>query len=408
MNFPFYIARRYLFSKKSHNAINIISGIGVCGVTIATMALICTMAVFSGFKDLVSSLFTAFDAQLVVQPTTGKYMSPTADPLRALEQDGDIEAVSHTFTQQALIAYGGKQMMATIKGVDDRFRSVSDITTLLEGTGKYELRSDVTHFGIMGIQLAADMGLGYYYPNALQVYAPRSGQHINVANPAESFNVGELYSPGVVFNVSQSSYDSQYLIASLDFVQTLYDRPNQITAVELRLTPQADEARVKARLQEQLGDTYKVTDRYELHEESYRTMEIEKLMAYFFLVLIVLIATFNIIGSLSMLIIDKRNDVQTLRNLGATDGQIRGIFMSEGILISVLGAVLGTIGGILLCLGQQKFGWLKLGSSSGNFIIDHYPVSVEYGDVALVLATVLIVGIVSVWYPVRYLTNRLL
>lgn len=408
MNFPFYIARRYLFSKKSHNAINIISGIGVCGVSLATMALVCTMAVFSGFRSLVSSLFTEFDAQLVVQPAKGKYMSATADPLRALVADEDVEAVSHTFTQQALIAYGGKQMMATLKGVDDHFRAVSNVATLLEGTGKYELRTDVSHFGIMGIQLAGEMGLSYYYPNALQVYAPRSGQRINVANPAESFNVGELYSPGVVFNVRQSHYDSQYLITSLDFVQTLYDRPAQITAVELRLKPEANESRVKARLQTQLGADYKVTDRYELHEESYRTMEIEKLMAYFFLVLIVLIATFNIIGSLSMLIIDKRGDVQTLRNLGATDGQIRSIFMSEGVLISTLGTLIGTVGGVLLCLGQQHYGWLKLGSSAGNFIIDHYPVSIEVGDVALVFVTVMLVGVVSVWYPVRYLTNRLL
>ncbi|MDO4714696.1 MAG: FtsX-like permease family protein [Bacteroidales bacterium] len=408
MNFPFYIARRYLFSKKSHNAINIISTIGVCGVTLATMALVCTMAVFSGFRQLVSSLFTEFDAQLVITPTKGKYFSATADPLHTLAHDEDIAAVSHTFTQQALIAYGGKQVMATLKGVDDNFRAVSHIATLLEGTGKYELHTDVSHFGIMGIQLAGELGLGYYYPDALQVYAPRSGQRINAANPAESFNHGELYSPGVVFNVRQSKYDSHYLITSLKFMQTLYDRPQQVTAIELRLTTTANEARTKARLQAQLGTDYKVTDRYELHEESYRTMEIEKLMAYFFLVLIVLIATFNIIGSLSMLIIDKRNDVQTLRNLGATDSQIRHIFMSEGILISTLGAVFGTLGGVLLSLGQQHFGWLKLGSSSGNFIIDHYPVSIEVGDVATILATVIIVGIVSVWYPVRYLTNRLL
>ncbi len=408
VNFPFYIARRYLFSKKSHNAINIISAIGVCGVTISTIALVCTLAVFSGFKDLVSSLFTEFDAPLVITAADGKYMSASAQPLQALRQDKAVAAVSETFTENALLIYNGRQAMVTLKGVDDNFTQVSRIERILFGDGTYMLQADVLNYGILGIQIAAQLGTGVYFPGAIQVYAPRKGERINPANPAESFKSDELFSPGVLFEVNQQKYDGKYVLTSLSFVRNLFEREDQITALELRLKPDADETAVKARLQEQLGADYKVSDRYEMHEEAYRTMEIEKVMAYLFLTFILLIACFNIIGSLSMLIIDKKDDVQTLRNLGATDKQIIRIFLFEGRMISTIGAILGVGIGLLLCWGQQQFGWLRLGSSSGNFIVDAYPVSVHATDVLLVFFTVIAVGYLFVWYPVHYLSRRLL
>lgn len=408
MNFPFYIARRYLFSKKSHNAINIISAISVCGVAIATMALVCTMSVFNGFQDLVASFFTTIDPELKVSPVTGKTIDTKHPLLLDLKEYPDISVYTETLEENALVVANGRQAMITIKGVDDNFAEATDLTQLLYGEGTFILHADVLEFGVLGIQLAAQLGLNASFDTPIQVYAPQKGEHINPINPLSGFNQDELYSPGVVFAVKQAKYDANYIITSIGFAQRLFGKKGEVSSIELKFKKGTDLQKAKKGIKELLGNDFEVKDRYEQQEDVFRIMEVEKLIAYLFLTFILLVACFNIIGSISMLIIEKRNDVRTLRNLGATDTQIVQIFLFEGRMISTFGAIIGVAIGLILCYLQQVFGFISLGESSGNFVIDAYPVSVHLWDVVLVFFTVMIVGYIAMWYPVRSLSKKLL
>lgn len=406
MSFPLLMARRYLFSKKSHNAINIISGISVGGVALATMALVCTLSVFNGFRDLIGSLYTAFDPQLEVVPAKGKFASAADPALQAVRKNGNVAVATECLEDNALILFKGRPTVIVLKGVADSFDRCTDIRGILYGEGSFVLRAGDVDYGIPGIGLAQQLG-GVDY-GSVPVCAPRKGERINTVNPAESFNTGELVSPRVTFSVSQRKYDENYLLAPLSFAQRLFEQEGRVTSLELRLKEGADVEAVKRELQAAVGDRFAVKDRMEQQEEIFGIMNIEKLMAYFFLTFILLVASFNIIGSLSMLIIDKRADVATLRHLGADDRLIVRIFLLEGRLISLLGAVIGVVLGLLLCYLQQTFGLLRLGGEAGNFIIDAYPVSVHLADIAVVFLTVIAIGFCSVWYPVRHLSKRLL
>lgn len=408
MNFPFFVARRYLFAKKSHHAINIISGISVCGVALATMALICTLSVFNGFHDMVASFFTAFDPELKIVPAQGKWLSHDDPKLQELRKDKRIAVFTETLEDNALLSYGDRQAMVTLKGVEKNFEELTDIDELLYGDGRFELSADVIQYGILGIHLTQTLGTGARFVDPIQVYAPRKGERVNLNNPAASFNQDEFLSPGVVFSVKQSKYDGHYVLVDLEFARRLFEAEGQCTALELRCAKGENAGKVKKEIQQQLGKEYRVLDRYEQQEDVFRIMKIEKLLSYIFLTFILVVACFNVIGTLSMLIIDKKQDVQTLRNLGTDDNQICRIFLFEGRLITAFGALLGIACGLLLCWAQQEFGLLKLGDASGNFVVDAYPVSVHAADVLLVFLTVLAVGFLSVWYPVRYLSKRLL
>ena len=408
MNFPFYIARRYLFSKKSTHAINVISGISVVGVAVATMALVVTLSVFNGFHDLVASFFTQMDPQLKVTPVKGK-TAPADDPiLTEIRQLPDVEVATECLEEQALAVYGDRQMMVKIKGVEDNFNQLTHIQEILEGDGDFALHAADLNYGIPGLGVAYQLGLGYTYEYPLKIFAPRREGQLNMANPTEGFVVDELYSPGVVFCMKQSKYDKNYILTSLAFTRHLFDLEGRLSSLELRLKPGSDFERVKGQMEDIAGDKYYVHDRYEQQDDTFRIMKVEKLIAYVFLTFILVIACFNIIGSLSMLIIDKKEDVVTLRNLGATDHQITRIFLFEGRLISAIGAVLGVLIGLLLCWLQQQYGIVRLGSSEGSFVVDAYPVSVHPWDIVLIFFTVMAVGFLSVWYPVRYFSKRLL
>ena len=408
MNFPFYIARRYLFSKKSTHAINVISGISVVGVAVATMALVVTLSVFNGFHDLVASFFTQMDPQLKVTPVKGK-TAPADDPiLTEIRQMPEVEVATECLEEQALAVYGDRQMMVKIKGVEDNFNQLTHIQEILEGDGDFELHAADLNYGIPGLGVAYQLGLGYTYEHPLRIFAPRREGQLNMANPTEGFVVDELYSPGVVFCMKQGKYDKNYILTSLAFTRHLFDLEGRLSSLELRLKPGSDFERVKGQMEEIAGDKYHVFDRYEQQDDTFRIMKVEKLIAYVFLTFILMIACFNIIGSLSMLIIDKKEDVVTLRNLGAKDHQITRIFLFEGRLISAIGAVLGVLIGLLLCWLQQQYGIVRLGSSEGSFVVDAYPVSVHPWDIVLIFFTVMAVGFLSVWYPVRYFSKRLL
>ena len=408
MNFPFFIARRYLFSKKSTNAINIISGISVIGVAVATMALVVTLSVFNGFHDLVASFFTTFDPQLKVTPVMGKTVAADDPILTQIKQLPEVDVATESVEDQALVIYRGRQAMVTVKGVEDNFDQLTHIKEILLGDGEYELHAADMFYGIPGIRLAEQLGTGYLYEEPLKVYAPRREGQLNMANPMDGLVEDELYSPGVIFQVSQSKYDKNYILTSIDFARRIFEQQGMISALELRLKPGSNFERVKSEIKDIAGDKYYVKDRFEQQDDTFKIMKIEKLMAYIFLTFILMIACFNIIGSLSMLIIDKKDDVVTLRNLGASDKQIVRIFLFEGRMISAIGAVQGIILGLALCWAQQTFGLVKLGSSSASFVVNAYPVSVHPEDVILIFITVLVVGFLSVWYPVRYFAKRLL
>lgn len=408
MNYRLFIARRYLFSRKSHHAINIISGISVAGVAIATMAMVCTLSVFNGFRDLVAGLFTAFDPQLRVTLTEGTSVSQDDEALQRLRRHPDVKVYTPVMEGQALVVQDRRQQVVTVMGVADNFPEQASINNILYGDGSFCLHADVLEYGVLGLRLAARLGLPANFPDPLQVYAPKRGERVNMANPLSSFNHDELQSPGVVFNVQQSRYDDNYIITSLSFAQRLFDQRGRITSVELRLRDGVSLSSAKRELRQLLGARFQVQDRFEQQADVFRIMRIEKLISFVFLTFILLIACFNIIGSLSMLMIDKRQDVRTLRSLGATDGQVCDIFMLEGRMISLAGAAVGLLLGLALCWLQQEFGLISMGSSAGSFIVEAYPVSVHVGDLVIVFLTVLVVGWAAVWWPVRYLSRRLL
>ena len=408
MNYRLFIARRYLFSRKSHHAINIISGISVAGVAIATMAMVCTLSVFNGFRDLVAGLFTAFDPQLRVTLTEGTSVSQDDEALQRLRRHPDVKVYTPVMEGQALVVQDRRQQVVTVMGVADNFPEQASINNILYGDGSFCLHADVLEYGVLGLRLAARLGLPANFPDPLQVYAPKRGERVNMASPLSSFNHDELQSPGVVFNVQQSRYDDNYIITSLGFAQRLFDQRGRVTSVELRLRDGVSLSSAKRELRQLLGARFQVQDRFEQQADVFRIMRIEKLISFVFLTFILLIACFNIIGSLSMLMIDKRQDVRTLRSLGATDGQVCDIFMLEGRMISLAGAAVGLLLGLVLCWLQQEFGLISMGSSAGSFIVEAYPVSVHVGDLVIVFLTVLVVGWAAVWWPVRYLSRRLL
>ena len=410
MNLSFYIAKRYLFSKKSHNAINVISGVSVCGVALATLALVCTLSVFNGFQDLVATFFTAFDPELKITATSGKVFDGHDIRIEKLHDFSEIEVFSESLEDNAMVQYNGKQAMVVIKGVEDNFSHLTAIDSILYGRGEMVLYDEIVDYAIPGVELTSILGTGIRFLDPLEVYAPKRGTQINVANPASSFNVSYLHSSGLVFAVNQQKYDASYILTSLKFARNLFQYDTEVSSIELKLKEGVDVEAFADKIGGILGNDFIVQNRYEQQADTFRIMQVEKLISYLFLTFILLVACFNVIGSLSMLIIEKKNDVVTLRGLGADDRLISRIFLFEGCLISFLGALVGVVFGLTLCLVQQEFGILTLGSgaSAGAFVVDAYPVSVHWQDVVLILITVLVIGFLSVLYPVKFFSRRLL
>ena len=382
----------------------------MCGVALATLALVCTLSVFNGFQDLVTTMFTAFDPEIKITATNGKVFDAQDERIQLLKELPEIEVFSESLEDNAMVQYKGRQTMVVIKGIEDNFNQLTAIDSILYGRGDWILHDEVVDYAIPGIELVSVLGTGIRFLDPLEVYAPKRGVKINVANPSTSFESSYLHSSGLVFAVNQQKYDASYILTSLSFARDLFQYKTEVSSIELRLVANADLKKVKNEIRRILGNDFLVLDRYEQQADTYRIMEVEKLISYVFLSFILLIACFNVIGSLSMLIIDKRNDVVTLRNLGADDQLISRVFLFEGYMITFFGALIGVGLGLLLCFIQQEFGLISLGSgsSAGAFVVDAYPVSVYATDVILVLITVLVTGFLSVFFPVRYLTRRLL
>ena len=404
MNLPLHIAKRYLFSKKSHNAINIISAISVCGVALATLALVCTLSVFNGFHDLIASFFTHFDPDLKVETVKGKTFTPDSTQLIAIESIPGVEVVSSTLEDNAMAKYKDQQTMVTIKGVDDNFQALTHIDEILYGNPEFKLYDAVVDYGIMGQQLMYILNTGVQPYDPIEVYAPRKGTKVNMSNPLANFHRELLYSPGSVFNINDSRYASSYIITSMDYTRRLFDYTDEVSALELRLFPEADVQEVKHAISNIMGEGFTVKDRYEQQEATFKVVKIEKFISYLFLCFILMVACFNIISSVSMLILDKRDNANTLRSLGAPDGMVARIFIYEGNLIALIGAIVGLVLGIVLCLLQQHFGLIGLGGD-GQFVVSAYPVRVKFTDIVLVFFSVVVVSAISVWLPIR-LVNK--
>ncbi len=407
MNLSLYIARRYLFSKKKHNAVNIISAISVCGVALATMALVCTLSVFNGFQEMVSSFFTNFDPQLKITINQGKVFDPNESRIKHMESLPEVEVWMPTLEENAMVRYKDRQLMVTIKGVGANFEQLTGIDSLLYGTGRFILQDEVADYGVAGAQILSQLGTGLEFVDPLEVYAPKRNVHVNIANPAAAFNREHLHSPGLTFLVGQDKYDAHYVLTSIDFARRLFNYTNEVSAIEVKLKAGSNINKVKKEMQEIAGDRFSVKDQYEQQADVFKIMEIEKFISYLFLTFILIIASFNVIGSLSMLIIDKKENVETLRNLGADDKLITRIFLMEGYLITLFGTIVGILLGLLLCFLQQRFGLITLGTGE-NFLVESYPVSVHVTDILLIFITVLAVGFIAVRYPVTYLSKRLL
>lgn len=402
-----FIARRYLFSKKSHNAINIITAIAVMGIGVATAAMICVMSVFNGFRDLVSSLYTNFDPELVVVPAKGKFASADDPLLTAVRRNPAVSRASATLTDNALILFRGHPLIVTVKGVDSCFADVVQLRHILHGLDKhpYVLQSAGVHYGILGNGLAQQIGTVDF--DKLQICAPRGGERINLANPIESFSIGDLHASGLSFTVGQHKYDDTYILTSLDFARTLFEKEGRLSRLELRLRPGNDIESVKSTLRRTVGAKYQVLDRMEQQADVFNVMKFEKFFAYLFLTFIILLACFNVVSSLSMVILEKRDDVRTLRHLGMSVSRVRSIFVTEGSFIALIGTLSGLAIGVTLVLLQQEFGLIRMGNGS-NFITPTYPVSLHLTDTLVIFATSLGVGCLSVWYTVRTLSRRFL
>ena len=408
-NFSFYVARRYMFSKKSVGAINVISFISVAGVAVGTMALVIVLSVFNGFHDLVASLFTNFDPQIEVVPVKGKTINADAPELDRIRHLDFVDVATDVVEDQAIAVYGDRQRMVTVMGVDENFDQLTNISDILYGDGTFTLRVANLYFGVPGIRLAQDLGLGARWADYLKIYAPvRRGQLTDLDTPTDGFVVDSLLSPGVVFAVNQNKYDRDRIITSIYFARQLFDQDGMLSSLQLRLKPGTDLAEAKQEIKVAAGEKFRVLDRFEQQADTFRIMQIEKVLAYVFLTFILIVACFNIISSLSMLIIDKKNDINTLHNLGANDRQIQSIFLYEGRIISAVGALIGIGLGLALCGLQQAFGFVKMGESSGTFIVNAYPVSVHYWDVLVVFITVILIGWAASWIPARRLRKQIL
>ncbi len=406
MNLSLYIAKRYLFSKKSHQVINIISGVAIAGIALATAAMVCTLSVFNGFQGIVAKQFSAFEADIRITASSGKVITTNTPEIERAAALPQIAARSFCVEGKAMAGFGGSQTMVTIKGVDDKFASLTGIHKALYGPGEFVLNDGTNDYAVLGGGLVQKLNCGVLFTTPLDIYVPNRLGNINLTIPARNFKKSELHSSGLVFILNQPEYDGEYIITSDSFARSLFSRKaNEATSMELKLKDGTNAAKTKKEIERILGPDYRVQDRYEQQESIYKVMQVEKMISYIFLTFILMIACFNIIGSLAMLIIEKRENMMTLRSLGAENKTIANIFVFEGAIISAIGAVIGIILGVLMCLAQQHFGFISMGTSE-EFIVESYPVVIIPGDVAITFATVIAVGFLTVWLPVKALTRK--
>ena len=401
MKLSFYIAKRYLFAKKSRNAINVISAVSVAGVTVGTMALIIVLSVFNGLEMMVNSIFNTFDPDLKITSSEGKTFTPGSSELKLLAEINGISAYSLTVEENALLEYDDRQFLATIKGVDEFYTSVTNIDSAI-WDGEFKLMDEKGRpWAVTGIGIAQYLGMRLNFIAPLKIVVP--SRTSSTMNPEDAI-IKKFIFPSGIFQIEQE-YDSKYVYVPIDFARELIEKDSAVTSIEIRYTDDAG-SDVQEKVSSIFSDGFTVQNRYEQQEIFYKVMRSERLAIFFILTLILVIASFNIIGSLTMLIIEKERDIEILKSLGADNNLIRKIFIFEGWLISIIGAIAGLILGFIVCWIQQTYGIVKLPSDS--LIMDHYPVIMKMRDFIIVPVTVLVIGYWAAWYPVRYLTKKYL
>jgi lipoprotein-releasing system permease protein len=397
MNFPFFIAKRYLVSKKSHNAINIISGIAVTGVCIGTLALVIVLSAFNGLADLVESLYNSFDSDIHITLKQGKIFSADAPELTELKKNKSIAYYTEVVEGNALLKFSDKQCIATIKGVDAQFRGMSGFDTLVR-EGKFDLTRNNIVIG-KGIGLVLQTGPTDMF-SPVSIFAPKRGT-VNSINPEDGLNELKAYTAGT-FSIN-NEFDDKYVIMSIEKARTLFDFKNEVTSIELALKKGENFSAIQKEIERTLGDKYVVKNREQQNELLYKTLRSEKVWTFIILFFILVIATFNVIGSLTMLIIEKKKDITILYNMGADMQLIRKIFLVEGMLITSIGAFTGLFLGVFICWLQQTFSFVKFDE---GYVVDAYPVSFHAADFVLIICSVLLIGFFAAWYPVRIFTKK--
>lgn len=404
MNLPFYIAKRYLLGKKSQNAINIISGISVLGITTGTMALVIVLSVFNGFDSVVKSLYNTFDPDIQISSKSGKTFNPDPATIKSIASIPGVSAVSEVMEENVLLLYNDRQYIATVKGVDEAYMDVSGLDSMIID-GEMKLKDQNRPYVVVGQGVAYNLGIGLHFIDPLYIYTIDRKARINMSQPEESIRRDFIY-PSGIFAIEQD-FDSRYIVCPIDFVRELLLYEKEVTCLEVKLDPTIPGDEVHQEIQSLMGEDYHVKNREQQNEMFYRVMRSEKWAIFLILTFILIIASFNIIGSLSMLIIDKKKDILTLRNMGAGNRLIKRIFLVEGWLISIVGSLTGLFLGTVISWIQQHFGVIKL-TQSGSFIIDAYPVQVEALDICLIWVTVLIIGLIAARYPVQQISKKYL
>jgi lipoprotein-releasing system permease protein len=396
------IAWRYLFAKKQYNAIHIISSISAAAVGMVTAAMVCVLSVMNGFGVMVEQMFSQFDPDIRIEAINGKSFHDNSEQFKALRELTEVEIVSQIIEETALLQFESKQMPVRLYGVDSLFPTITHIGNIIT-EGHYEVYDGAFDRAVLGQGLAWKIGIGAKFINPLQIYAPKRVGKVNMLRPDQAFNDEICYIAGT-FAVQQVKYDNEVMLVDIALTQRLldYDK-DQVTALLVQVAPNTSIRQAKKAIQDLLGKDYAVLDRYEQQEDFFRILRVEKLLTTLLLIFILLIASFNIIGSLSMLIIDKKADIQTLSHLGASQQMIRKIFLFEGWLISTLGAIGGLVVGLIVCLMQEHLGLLKLGTGT-EYIVSAYPVAVLTIDILIVAIVVLTLGFVAAWIPARQLT----
>lgn len=403
MKLSLYIAKRYLLAKKSRNAINVISGVSVAGVAVGTMALIIILSVFNGLELLVTSIFNTYDPDLRITPAEGKTFIPDTSKLMLLSKVDGVSCYSLTLEENALLKYGDRQFIGTIKGVDENYVKVTEIDSSM-WDGEFILSSENGRpWAVPGIGVANYLGIRTNFITPLFIYVPRPDAGSTI-NPEDAFSRKYIFTSGI-FQIEQS-YDSKYVYLPIDFTRELIQNDKGISSIEIKFTENADVKRVQRNVINIFGRDHIVQNRYEQQEIFYKVMRSERLAIFVILTLIIVIASFNIVGSLTMLIIEKERDIEILRSLGADNNLIRKIFIFEGWLISISGTITGMILGFIVCWLQQTYGFVKLNSTT--LIMDAYPVVIKLKDFIIIPATVLMIGYWAAWYPVRFLTKKYL
>ena len=404
MNLSFHIARRYLISKKSHNLINMISLISVIGQLVGTAALIIVLSVFNGFEDVIKSMYNTFNPDFVIEAKSGKTFETVAFPVKEIRGIEGVIDLAEVVEEDALFKYHDRQYIAKIKGVSENYIDISSLDTLM-WQGELILQEGNTNFAVVGAGVAWYLDINISdIRNLLSVFVPKRG-NASSFNFDNAFN-NEVIHPAGVFSVQQE-YDEKYVIVPARFARRLMDyTEQQVTSLEVFVNPGVDEDLIQSQIEELVGQDFIVKNSFQQNEALYKVMRSEKIAIYLILAFILVLASFNMIGSLSILIVEKLKDIAVLKSMGADKSLVRKIFTTEGILISLAGSIGGLIIGFVLLLAQQQFGFIRLGSGQGDFIIDAYPVSMLPIDFLYVFLTVLFIGLLATWYPVRYLTRK--